>query len=197
MVASTTAGSSTVRLMWTAATDPGSPSTGVVRYDIERSSSAAGTFTAVTGSPWTNLTILRFDDVTAGWSSTWYYRIYAVDGAGLRGPASTIVSATTGARPTHTLTVTNSINGAAANKTRYVWIQDTSGHFFNQDGDDLGTTAPATGVAVASQNGTAAWTLPAGPYHVYAGYPNAFSSATLRLPDVDLSGGDAAKSITI
>ncbi len=99
VVASTTAGSSTVRLTWTAATDPGTPSTGVIRYDIERSSSLAGTYAAVTGSPWTNLTILRFDDATAGWSSTWYYKIYAVDGAGLRGPASTVVSATTGARP--------------------------------------------------------------------------------------------------
>ena len=194
VVASTAAGSSTVRLTWVAATDPGVPSTGVVAYEIERSSSPAGPWEAVQGSPWTNLTILRFDDFTAGWSSTWYYQVYAVDGAGLRGPASTIVSATTGARPTHQLTVTNTINGN--NKTRYVWIQDTSGHFYNLAGADLGTTAPGTGVAIASKGGTATWTLPAGPYHVWAASSNAFANATMRLPDVDLSGGNAAKSIT-
>jgi type II secretory pathway pseudopilin PulG len=194
VVASTTAGSSTVRLTWTAATDPGAPSTGVVRYDIERSSSLAGTYEAVTGSPWTNLTILRFDDVTAGWSSTWYYKIYAVDGAGLRGPASLVVSATTGPRPTYQLAVTNTINGTG--KTRYVWIQDTSGHFFSLAGADLGATPPATGVAIASKGGVATWTLPAGPYHVWASSSNSFPSATMRLPDVDLSGGNAAKSIT-
>ncbi len=165
-----------------------------MRYDIERSSSLAGTYTAVTGSPWTNLTILRFDDATAGWSSTWYYKIYAVDGAGLRGPASTVVSATTGARPTHQLAVTNTINGN--NKTRYVWIQDTSGHFYSLAGADLGTTGSAVaGVAIASKGGMATWTLPAGPYHVWAWSSNSFASATMRLPDVDLSGGNAAKSI--
>ena len=193
VIASTTAGSSTVRLTWTAATDPGTPSTGVMRYDIERSDSLAGAYAPVTGSPWTNLTILRFDDATAGWSSTWYYKIYAVDGAGLRSLASTVVSATTGARPTYQLAVTNTINGT--NKTRYVWVQDTSGHFFSQAGADLGATAPATGVAIASKGGVATWTLPAGPYHVWASSSNSFLSATMRLPDVDLSGGNAAKSI--
>ena len=168
MVASTTAGSSTVRLTWIG----GDRS----RYAVDwrravrhraQLQSAVGTYAAVTGSPWTNLTILRFDDATAGWSSTWYYRIYAVDGAGLRGPASTVVSATTGARPMHQLAVTNTINGAS--KTRYVWIQDTSGHFFSKAGADLGTTGSVvSGVAIASKGGMDTWTLPAGPYHVWA-----------------------------
>ena len=88
--------------------------------------------------------------------------------------------------------MTNTIN--ANNRTRYVWIQDTSGHFFDQSGTDIGTTA-SLGVAVASKGGTAAWSLPAGPYHVWAASSNSFAVATMRLPDVDLSGGDAAKSI--
>ena len=118
-----------------------------------------------------------------------------MDGAGLRGPASVVVSATTGARPTYQLAVTNTINGNS--KTRYVWIQDTSGHFYSLVGADLGTTAPPwRGSAIASKGGVATWTLPAGPYHVWASSSNAFSSATMRLPDVDLSGGNAAKSIT-
>lgn len=194
IVATTTAGASTVRLTWTAALDPGAPSSGVTSYEIERSSSVGGPFATVTGSPWTNLTLLQFDDTTAGWNSTWYYRIFARDAAGLRSAASSVVSATTGARPTYRLTVTNTINGTG--KTRYIWVQDTSGHFFSQAGADLGTTAPAAGVAVASKGGTASWSLPAGPYHVYAASSNAFTLATLRLPDVDLSGGDAAKSIS-
>jgi type II secretory pathway pseudopilin PulG len=191
--ASTTAGTSTVRLIWTASTDPGLPSSGVIMYEVERSPSATGTFASVTGSPWTNLTWLQFDDPTAGWSTTWYYRIIAVDGAGLRSSPSSVVSATTSAQPRHTLTVTNTINGNG--KTRYVWIQDTSGHFFDQSGNDRGTGAPV-GIGVASKGGTAAWSLPAGPYHVWAANSNAFALATMRLPDVDLSGGDAAKSIT-
>jgi fibronectin type 3 domain-containing protein len=193
VAASTTPGASTVRLTWTASTDPGTPTSGVTKYEIERSSSAAGPFASVTGSPWTNLTLLQFDDATAGWSSTWHYRIIAVDGAGLRSSPSAVVSATTSAQPTHTLTVRNTINGN--NKTRYVWIQDTNGHFFNQSGSDLGTTAP-TGVGIASKGGTATWTLPAGPYHVWAWTTNSFLQATMRTPDVDLSGGDASKDIT-
>ena len=99
VIASVTAGASTVRLIWTASTDPGLPSSGVLMYEIERSSSATGPFASVAGSPWTNLTLLQFDDATAGWSSTWYYRIIAVDGAGLRSSPSSVVSATTSPSP--------------------------------------------------------------------------------------------------
>ena len=68
-----------------------------------------------------------------------------------------------------------------------MWIQDTSGHFFDQSGDRHRHDGSRVGVAVASKGGTAAWSLPAGPYHVWAASSNSFAVATMRLPDVDLS----------
>jgi type II secretory pathway pseudopilin PulG/fibronectin type 3 domain-containing protein len=189
VVATKVTGSASIELTWLAATDD----VGVVSYEIWRSDDGAD-WGSGPHDVWTNLLLLRYVDADVGYSTTWYYKIRAVDAAGNTGPFSApVVSATTDPEPHYTLTVRNTINGN--NKTRYVWVQAAAtGLYYDQGGNSY--SSPPTGVAVPSKNGTQDFAnLPTGPYHVWVSSSNSFSSASIESPDVDLSAGDNTKDI--
>ena len=152
--------SRSVNLAWASSTDPGTPSTGVAGYVIQRSADAAfSSFTELESSyPYPNVT---YTDANAGWSSTWYYRIAAVDGAGHFSGWAVSAAVTTDAQPTHSLTVN------ASNRAIYVWVQSVvSGLWYSTSGTSSGTM-PA-GVYIRNNRQQVWSNLPADLYNVYA-----------------------------
>ena len=153
----------TITLTWAASTDPGSPSTGVLQYEIWRSYDGVN-WGASPLAVWTNLVNLAYPDASAGWATTRYYRIRAVDGALNPGVWSSTVSATTVAQPFHDLGISVQNGNNACN----VWVlQSLNGHFWDTTGADRGASPPP-GTPIA-KNGSVTFThLPDGAYVVYA-----------------------------
>jgi type II secretory pathway pseudopilin PulG len=193
LTATKVAGAPTINLTWSAATDPGSPSTGVAAYEIWRSDDGV-TWGSAPLYTWTNLASLAYPDASAGYDATWYYELRAVDGVGNRGPLSSVVSAHTDPLPHHALTIRNIINGN--NKTRYVWVQNAgTGQYYDQSGNDY--SSPPAAVSVPSKNGTKTFSnLPDGPYHVWVSTTSSFSGAAIQSPDPNLAGADGSKDIS-
>ena len=110
-------GQPTVHLTWGASIDGGTPAMGLAGYVIERGSSATG--------PWTVLQSaygdVFYDDVAAGWSTTWYYQVRAVDLVGNASANATVGPVTTVPIIYRDITVTN--NSAA---DVYVWVQNAA-----------------------------------------------------------------------
>jgi len=167
-----------IRLDWTASIDSGTPTTGLLCYQVDRSSSSSG--------PWEQIdsnvapSALFFIDSTAGWEATWYYRVRAVDVAGNASAYTGALSATTDAQPEYTLTTRNDDTSS----TLYVRVQSVStGLWYLQDGTAQ-TTQPAE-VPVKKKGKTADWSsLPCDIYTVYGRY----SDTTTKLGDA--SAGD-------
>jgi type II secretory pathway pseudopilin PulG len=154
----------TITLTWSAAADPGLPSTGVVGYEIWRSPDGVN-WGEASLAYWTNLLNLTYPDAAAGWDTTWHYRIRAVDGALNQGAWSTTVSATTVEEPFHDLRISvQNGNGNACN----VWVlRSATSHYYNVDGEDQGANPPA-GAYIAKNSTVTFSDLPDGAYTVYA-----------------------------
>ena len=144
----------TITLTWGASTDPGSPSTGIKEYEIWRSADGV-TWGTSPLTVWTNLTNLTYSDAAAGWATTWYYRMRAVDVALNPGAWSATVSATTIAQAFHDLRI--SVQNGNGNDCN-VWVLSPSlDHYFNSSGTDVGTGPPA-GVYI-DKNGTVSFSI--------------------------------------
>jgi len=158
----------TVRLSWSASTDPGAPSSGVDFYEIWRSADNSNWGSAEIGRS----TTTGYDDATAGPSKQWYYKVRAVDVALNRGSFSSSARnpTPTGVFPTHSLTV-NVKNGAGA---CWVWVQYTKSgqiytqHYFSKAGVDQGLNPINPGTPIAKNSFVAFAGLPDGDYTVWA-----------------------------
>jgi type II secretory pathway pseudopilin PulG len=160
LVATAAPAAATITLTWGAAIDAG----GLLHYEIWRSSDGV-TWGANPLTLWTNTTTLSYPDATAGWATTWYYRIRAVDLALNLGTWSNIAHATTVAAPYHDLHIAvQNGNGNDCN----VWVLNAStSHFYDTTGADRGTSPPA-GTAIAKNSSVVFSHLPDGAYTVYA-----------------------------
>jgi hypothetical protein len=163
----------TINLTWTASTD----NSGIPPwYVIERSSSAAGPWTQLTGMHGTTI----YPDSSAGWSSTWYYRIAATDGPNTSAFTAAVGPVTTDPQPTYTLTIDN-----RKASDIYVWVQEAggTGRWFSTAGTP--SAAKPAGQRVKKSK-TQAWNnLPSGLYHVFA------STSLTGSPAVPVSGGSS------
>ena len=154
------AGSGTINLAWTPSTDLGTPATGVAGYVIERSPNGASGWVQIQGM-YPNFT---YPDPSAGWSSTWYYHVAAIDNAGNPSAFTPRVGpVTTDPQPKYSLGVDNT-QGVGV----YVWVQNVgTGQWYSTAGVAQGTTKPA-GQNI-KKNKSDVWSnLPAGVYNVYA-----------------------------
>jgi len=161
---------STITLTWSASVDPTPPAppSGLDHYWIYRSANGSTWPT----SPFTQLakTETSWADTSAGWNTTWYYKIEAYDLAGnfsTSTPDNPYPSATTDAAPTYALTVTN----ANKRKDAYVWVKEmVSGLYYSYTTPGATSTTPPAGTKVAKNNKTAFASLPPGLYNVYANF---------------------------
>lgn len=176
----------TVTLTWGAAIDP-APSSGINQYEIWRSPGGTNTWNQI--ATWTNLANLTYADSGAGWTTTWDYRIRAVDVALNQGAWSATVSATTVAQQFHELRI--SVQNGSGNDCN-VWVLNAaSGHYFDTSGADKGTPPP-DGTYIAKNSSVTFSHLADGAYTVFAATgpsPGAKSyGATVQAPFGTLSG---------
>ncbi len=172
----------TIRLTWTASTDAGSPASGLAGYVIERSAD---------GATWATLQSMyqatTYDDVTAGYATTWWYRVKAVDNAGNSSAWAGPVSASTGVQVVRTITVTNN-----SSTQTYVWVQNVSSLLWYATNGTSSVTRPASGVWVKKNGNSATWSnLPPGTYNVYFLSSSTWNDANrLKTQVVDVTGGN-------
>ena len=153
------AGTGTINLAWTPSTDSGTPATGVAGYVIQRSSNGASGWVQIQGS-YPNFT---YPDSSAGWSSTWYYHVAAIDNAGNTSAFSARAGpVTTDPQPRYSLTVDNT-QGVGV----YAWVQNVgTGQWYSTAGAAQGTKPAGQDI---KKNKAVIWSnLPAGVYNVYA-----------------------------
>jgi type II secretory pathway pseudopilin PulG len=173
-----------IRLTWTPSTDVGS---GMLDYQIYRSSSAGGPFTLLVTQLAGNPTVYSDNIGSSSIAQTFYYYVVARDVALNPSIASSTVSATVAAvTNVYTLTLQNTQNG---NRTRYAWVQrvlPTPAMYYPQSG--LPQSNPFAGVAVAAKNGTQSWTnLPPGKYNVWVSTSLTFPSNPQSTPTITSS----------
>jgi type II secretory pathway pseudopilin PulG len=179
----------TINLAWTESTDDlGTPATGVLGYVIERSPNGASGWVQLQGS-YPNLI---YPDSSAGWSSTWYYHVAAIDNAGNTSAFSARVGpVTTDAQLRYSLTVSNTTGVVI-----YVWVQNVgTGQWFAQNG--TASAGKPSGVTLNRNgtNSTKIWgNLPSGVYNVYA---STAVGGTPALPSKSGSGDLTAGNNTI
>src|SRR5436853_4025265 len=90
-LAATTASSTQLNLAWTA-----NPSTdNVIRYNVYRSTTAGFTVNTATDTPIATPATNSYSDTGLTASTTYYYRVAAVNNSGIIGTPSNIASATT------------------------------------------------------------------------------------------------------
>jgi len=178
-------GAPTINLSWTASVDYGSPASGVAGYVIERSPNGA--------SGWIELQSMypntAYPDSSAGWSSTWYYRVAAIDNnANVSAFSAPVGPLTTDAQPRYSLTVNNT-RGVSI----YVWVQNPAGTEWYATDGTVRTTKPA-GVQI-KKNKSQIWSnLLSGVYNVVA---STSSSGSPQLPSAGGSGDLSAGNNTI
>ena len=167
-------GAGTINLSWGASTDYGTPPTGVLGYVIERSPNGTTGWVQLQGE-YPNLT---YPDSSAGWSSTWYYRVAAKDKAlNVSAFTARVGPVTTDAQPKYSLTVNNT-QGVSI----YVWVQNVgTGQWYATNGT---SQAAKPAGSTIKKNKTDIWSnLPAGVYNVYA------STSTSGNPLLTSKGG--------
>lgn len=166
----------TINLAWSASTDLGTPPAGVLGYIIERSADGTSGWVQLQGS-YPNLT---YPDSSAGWSSTWYYRLAAVDNVGnVSAYTAPVGPVTTDPRPLYSLTVNNT-QGVSI----YVWVQNVgTGQWYSTSGTAQGTKPAGFEI---KKNKSQIWSnLPAGVYNVDA---SESTGGTPALPSMSGSG---------
>jgi galactose oxidase-like protein/Big-like domain-containing protein len=155
-----TAGTGSIALSWTAATD----NIGVTKYDIHRSTTSG--FTPSASNQIGTSTTTSYTD-TAVSSGTYYYLVKAEDAAGNVGPASNQASATITISDTTppTVSITAPANGATVSGTSVSVTANASDNIgvagvqFKLDGANLGAEDTASPYAItwdttATSNGT-------------------------------------------
>lgn len=164
-----------IRLSWSASVDSGTPISGLLCYQIERSASGSGPWTTIDAN--VSPTAIAYIDSSAGWAATWYYRIRALDVAGNASFYTAALAATTDPQPVYPLTVRNDHNTS----TLYVRVQSVAtGLWYRTNGVSQAT--PPAEVSIAKKGKTATWSnLPSGVYNVFGRYS---SSTTTKLGDV-------------
>jgi type II secretory pathway pseudopilin PulG len=164
-----------IRLSWSASIDSGTPTSGLLCHQIERSASGSGPWTTIDAN--VSPTAIAYIDSTAGWASTWYYRVRALDIAGNSSSYTSALAATTDPQPVYPLTVRND----HSTSTLYVRVQAVAtGLWYRTTG--VSQTTPPAEVSIAKKGKTATWSnLPAGVYNVFGRYS---SSTTTKLGDV-------------
>jgi type II secretory pathway pseudopilin PulG len=175
-----------IRLTWNASTDAGS---GMLDYQIYRSTSSTGPFTLLVTQLAGNPTVYTDNVGSTSAAQTFYYYVVARDVALNASTPSAHASATAAPVVTnYKLTLQNTQNG---NKTRYAWVQrvlPVPVAYYLQDGT-IPTGTPA-GVAVAAKNNTQTWNkLPPGTYDIWVStsltFPgNPQSTVTITASDV-------------
>ncbi len=187
LTATAVAGQPTVHLTWGISTDSGTPTSGLAGYIIERQQNGSST--------WQPLQTLYagnvYDDTTAGWSTTWTYRVRAIDVAGNQSTDVTAGPVTTAALVLRQIRVTNN-----STTQSYVWVQNVATSKWYATTGTESTTRPASGVWVKKNGNSVTWAdLPAGIYNVYfMKTATGFSSANqlkFQLVDTGSSNGVA------
>jgi hypothetical protein len=185
LTATALAGQSTVHLTWGTSVDGGTPTTGLAGYTIERAASSAGPWTTLQGA----YMDVWYDDTSAGWSQTWYYRVKAMDAAGNSSAYATAGPVTTPAVVYRNLTVTNSSGSDV-----FVWIQNAGLlTWYDIDGNEV-SSRPSSGERVRKNNKSVTWSnLPGGIYNVYVLSSSTWNDAAiLRTQAVNLTAGDGS-----
>jgi type II secretory pathway pseudopilin PulG len=156
------AGQRAITLTWAASTDPGSPSSGVKGYSIERS---------LNGSTWAQIVsadafnLLTYTDVSVAWNTQYYYRVCAVDGVNLPSPWTAGLSAITDAQPKWNLTVANTNTGESIK----VWVQSvTTGRFWwGGVNPSISTTSKPGAYEISKKKSGTFYQLPQDTYNVW------------------------------
>jgi hypothetical protein len=175
-------GAATVHLTWAAASDPES---GLSGYTIERSPDSVTW--AVIQSGYDDV---FYDDTAAGWSTTWYYRVKAVNNVAGESAYATAGPVTTIPEIFRSITVTNNSSADV-----YVWLENAVlGEWFAIDGTSY-TTRPASGERVRKNNKSVTWSnLHSGIYNVYIHSGSSSGSTLLKTQAVTATAGDGTAS---
>jgi prepilin-type N-terminal cleavage/methylation domain-containing protein len=175
-----------ITLTWTGAVDDPPPATpsGVSYYVVERAAASGGPWTVLSAAyPYPNVS---FIDATVGYSSTWYYRLAAVDAAGNLGPYSGTAWATTDDPLKWNLTVYNDNQSSTA----YVRIQAQVSPYYYYTTAGVAQSSPPAEVSINKKGKSQQWSnLPAGLYTVYYRYSSTLTTS------VDLTAGN--NSVTV
>ena len=147
-----------VHLSWPVSVDGGTPTTGLAGYDIERSPD---------GTTWTVLQSLyqanTYDDTTAGFSTSWRYRVRAVDKAGNASAYASAGPLTTVTPTLRSIKVTNNSSTQV-----YVWVQNAVTLMWYTSSGTASLSRPVSGQWVKKNNNSVTWnSLPTGVYNVY------------------------------
>ena len=183
LVATADAAQPTVHLTWAASIDGGNPPAGLSGYIVERSPNNA--------DPWTLLQSaygdVFYDDTTAGWSATWYYRVRAVDLVGNASANATAGPVQTVAPIYRSIKVTNT-----SSTQTYVWVQNAALLTWYAINGTSSASRPASGVWVKKNNNSVTWSnLPSGIYNVYFLSTSSWNSANiLKTLAVSASAGN-------
>ncbi|HET6495131.1 MAG TPA: hypothetical protein VFH61_07185, partial [Thermoleophilia bacterium] len=186
LVATAVPAQPTVHLIWSASVDGGTPASGLAGYIVERSPTGApGSWTTLQGG----YGDVFYDDTTAGWSTTWYYQVRAVDLVG-NASANAVAGPVTTAAPVYrSITATNN-----SSTQTYVWVQNAALQtWFTQTGTES-TTRPSS-VWVKKNNNSKTWSnLPGGVYNVYFSATSSWPSIFLKTQAVNASAGNGTAS---
>ena len=184
----------TLRITWTAATDPGTPSTGISKYEIYRSANNV-TWEPILATV-TMPATLTYDDATAGYGASWYYKIRAFDGFSSvgfgAGPyCAAVLGGPTDPQPKHNLVISikNGNNGPYN-----VWVINAStGHYWTKlnPGTDNGTNPPPAAVLPKNNPPVTFYSLPDGPYTVFVN-SGPFNAFTNKPYGTTISGGNGS-----
>lgn len=187
LTATVVAGQPTVHLEWAASTDTGSPASGLAGYIVERQKSGTAT--------WETLQALyedtTYDDTAAGWSTTWTYRVRAIDLAGNQSGNATAGPVTTGAMVLRQIVV---MNNTSSNQV-YVWVQNVAtGQWYTTAG--VGSTTLPSSTTVGKHS-SATWSnLPGGQYNVYFMKKKTWDMANLlKSQVVDIGSGNGTATL--
>jgi predicted phage tail protein len=174
----------TVHLAWGESIDGGTPATGLSGYVIERGPNGAGPWTVLQGA----YGDVVYDDIAAGWSTTWYYRVRAVDDVGNASAYATVGPVTTVPIIYRDITVTNN-SGADV----YVWVQNAATlTWYATDGAEL--TWPVSGERVKKGKAVTWSSVPGGIYNVYYSSTSAWPVTFLKTEAVNASAGNGTTS---
>ncbi len=153
LLAATTASSSAIDLSWDASTD----NVGVTGYNVYRSTNG-NSFSLAGSSPTTG-----FADLGLANSTTYWYQVTAVDGAGNESGASNTASATTLAPPATSLTLTAPNGGeswSGGGSRAITWSSSNVSNVKLEYSTNNGTSWTVIASSVAASSGSYTWTVP-------------------------------------